>query len=141
MTERLTTEKRKIFARENITIMSMTKDELRQHYNEIFDRLQEYESAEETENTIKLPCKIGDRVYYLTGNPTLSSAPNFNRVEESKCAGFYICDNGLQIQLEYNWHGNHGTYGFYNKTVFITRAEAEKALKERSNENYKMRQM
>lgn len=62
MTERkrLTTERRKIFARENPTIMSMTKEELRQHYNEIFDRLQEYEVAEEN-NQIIVPHKRNTR--------------------------------------------------------------------------------
>ena len=45
--QRLTTDKRKIFARENPTLMSMNKDELRRHYNEIFDRLQAYEVEEE----------------------------------------------------------------------------------------------
>ena len=68
--ERLTTDKTKIFARENPTLMSMNKDELRKHYNEIFDRLQEYEVAMETGDIIALPCKIGDYVYYIsTENP------------------------------------------------------------------------
>lgn len=53
--ERLTTERRKIFARESLTLMSITKDELRQHYNEIFDRLQEYEVAEENNQIIVPP--------------------------------------------------------------------------------------
>lgn len=44
---RLTTDGRKIHARESITLNGMTKDELRQHYIEIFDRLQEYEVEEE----------------------------------------------------------------------------------------------
>lgn len=63
--ERLTTERRKIFARESLTLMSMTKDELRQHYNEIFDRLQEYEVAEENNQIIVPPCKVGDTVYVV----------------------------------------------------------------------------
>lgn len=44
---RLTTDGRKIHARESITLNGMTKDELRQHYIEIFDRLQKYEVEEE----------------------------------------------------------------------------------------------
>lgn len=57
--ERLTTERRKIFARESLTLMSMNKEELRRHYNEIFDRLQEYEVAEEN-NQIIVPPKQND---------------------------------------------------------------------------------
>ena len=63
MRDRLTTDKTKIFARENITLMSVTKAELRRLYNEIFDRLQEYEVAEETGQIIVPPCKVGDMVY------------------------------------------------------------------------------
>ncbi len=62
MRDRLTTDKRKIFARECPTLMSVTKDELRKLYNEIFDRLQEYEVAEETGQMIVPPCKVGDVV-------------------------------------------------------------------------------
>lgn len=65
MRDRLTTDKRKIFARESLTLMSMNKDELRQHYNEIFDRLQEYEVAEEQGQIIIPPCKVGDTVYVI----------------------------------------------------------------------------
>ena len=63
--ERLTTERRKIFARESLTLMSMPKEELRRHYNEIFDRLQEYEVAEENSQIIVPPCKVGDVVYRI----------------------------------------------------------------------------
>ena len=80
-------------------------------------------------NVIVLPCKVNDRVYYLTGKPILSNINNYSRVEESKCRGFYIDERGLQIRLDAAWHGNHGTYGFYGKTVFLTKEQAEKALK------------
>lgn len=81
-----------------------------------------------TADVVVLPCKTGDTVYYLTGNPTLSSGYHFNRVENTKCVGFYWDDKGLQICL-YSPHGNHGTYGYFGKTVFLTQAEAEFALK------------
>ena len=57
MRERLTTNKTKIFARENPTLMSITKAELRNLYNEVFDRLQEYEVAEEQGQIIVPPQK------------------------------------------------------------------------------------
>lgn len=53
--ERLTTNERKIFARESFTLNSMNKGELRKHYNEIFDRLQKYEIAEEAGKLVQLP--------------------------------------------------------------------------------------
>lgn len=51
---------------DTLTTMSVTKDELRRHYNEIFDRLQEYEVAEETGQIIVPPVKYGDSLYIIT---------------------------------------------------------------------------
>lgn len=75
-----------------------------------------------------MPCKEGDTVWYLTGNPSLSSRPNFNRVESERVAGVHWDSRGLQIQLR-NYHGNHGTYGYFGKSIFLTREEAEEALR------------
>lgn len=93
------------------------------------ERAAEITKAEEKGRLIVLPCKVGDPVYYLTGNPTLASGYHFNRVESTKCIGFYFDEKGLQICL-YMPHGNHGTYGYYGETVFLTREEAEAKLKE-----------
>ncbi len=43
--ERLTSDYTKVFIREAATLMSVSKDTLRQHYNQLFDRLQPYEVA------------------------------------------------------------------------------------------------
>ena len=121
--ERLTTERRKIFARESLTLMSMPKEELRRHYNEIFDRLQEYEVAEENNQIIVPPCKLGDTVYIFAGH-------NGHKYEKDICEGFYIGDDGVvQVRVR-NMKGNHGTYGIMGETLFLTREEAEKALEE-----------
>ena len=94
-------------------------------------RLAKYENTdhtpEEIQNAIFPPCKVGDTVYYLTGNPTLANGRHFNRVESTRCIGFYWDERGLQIRL-YIPHGSHGTYGYYGDTIFLTREEAEAAL-------------
>lgn len=72
---------------------------------------------------IKLPCKVGDTVYILAG-------PFGNKYEQDVCEGFYS-DNGVPQVRTRNTKGNHGTYGVMGETVFLTREEAEKALKER----------
>lgn len=77
---------------------------------------------------IVLPCKVGDSVYYLTGGPTVRNGTNFDKVEESVCTGILIERDRVQIRLRYDWKGNHGSYGVFGKTVFLTREEAEKAL-------------
>lgn len=95
---------------------------------ELYGKLKPYADAEEQGRLVILPCKAGDTVYYLTGNPILASGYHFNRVESTKCIGFYWDREGLQICL-YMPHGNHGTYGRYGKSIFLTREEAEAALK------------
>jgi len=85
---------------------------------------------EEQGKLLKLPCAVGDKVYYLTGNLNSLGKGKFDRVEESKAIGFYTDRDGLMIRLDYNWSGNHGTYGFFGKSIFLTREEAEAALKE-----------
>jgi len=67
--KRLTTDRKKIFVRECPTIMSVTKAELHKLYIEIFDRLQEYEVAEETGQIVVPPCKAGKIVYLAIESP------------------------------------------------------------------------
>lgn len=97
---------------------------------EAVDRLAEYEDAVEQGRLVVLPCRVGDTVYYLTGNPSMVSGRNFNRVESTSAIGFYWDEKGLQICL-YMPHGNHGTYGYFGDTIFLTREEAEAVLNEK----------
>lgn len=69
------------------------------------------------------PCKVGDTVYILAGH-------NGHKYEKDICEGFYISDNGVTQVRTRNKKGNHGTYGIMGETVFLTKEEAEKALKE-----------
>lgn len=117
--ERLTTERRKIFARESLTLMSMTKEELRQHYNKIFDRLQEYEVAEENNQIIVLPCKVGNTVYVID-----------KRLEvywQGTVVSVYCSYN----EIKYGVSFDDGDFATYNEEdVFLTCEEAERRLKE-----------
>ena len=116
--ERLTTERRKIFARESLTLMSMTKEELRQHYSEIFDRLQEYEVAEENNQIIVPPCKVGDTVYYIYNNTIIEYQVNT----------IIIYKYSQRIVV---WgRSQYFEFSDFGKTVFLTREGAEKALEE-----------
>ena len=140
--ERLTTGRTKIFARENPTLMSMTKNELRQHYNEIFDRLQEYEVAEENNQIIVPPCKVGDTVYV---NPKTWCGLSF--IEYDNCfihsKHFLVAEvvsiiktrkqNLVKLKV-YNRTSCKYEYKRYpissiGITVFLTKEEAETALK------------
>lgn len=101
------------------------------HMGKVVVRLAAYEDAEEQGMLVRLPCKLRDTVYYLTGNPCLASGRHFNRVEVSKCIGYYFDEKGLKICL-YLPSGNHGTYGYFGDTIFLTREEAEAALAKES---------
>lgn len=74
------------------------------------------------DSVIVPPCKIGDVVYILAGF-------NGRKYEKDICEGFYIGGDGVvQVRVR-NMKGNHGTYGVMGETVFLTREEAEAALK------------
>lgn len=103
-------------------------------FNRVTDalnKLAEYEDLEEQGKLIRLPCKLGDTVYYLTGVPTVGGGrQRFSKVLESMAKGFYIDDTGIDVRLNYDWQGNHGTYGRFGETIFLTQEAAEAALKE-----------
>lgn len=116
MRDRLTTDKRKIFARECPTLMSMNKDELRMLYNEIFDRLQEYEVAEETGQIIVPPCKVGDYIEWDNGI--------CKRLEKVK--GFYY---EPEFGLRFDLNVVQPIISHEAITRIVSREEAEQALK------------
>ncbi len=129
--ERLTTNARKIFARESFTLNSMTKNELHQHYNEIFDQLQRYEVAEESGLLARLPCKVGNTVYEVQELR--------RRIQPYTIIS--ICISNCSILFGWELKDGEGIYSNVNgfcdyaigKTVFLTQEEAEQALKERDS--------
>ena len=87
------------------------------------------------------PCKVGDTVY-IKGKPVKISFLNIEN-EITYCVQFDCekldCFSCPFYEDEVSWEGEHdcGTYGYmeftesdFGKTVFLTREEAEKALKE-----------
>ena len=67
------------------------------------------------------PCKVGDRVYYIA----------FGKVYKSKCHAITQHKHALQIHL-YDYDGDNAKYPA--KKVFLTKEEAERALKEREGQ-------
>ena len=74
-------------------------------------KLKEYEDLEEQGRLIKLPCKVGDDVYYILG------IPNKTPCTIDKCT-FELSDINK-----------------IGKTLFLTREEAEAKLKETEDAN------
>lgn len=95
---------------------------------ERLDKLAAYEDAEEQGLLVRLPCKVGDTVY----------APTRNFVSEFRVSQFDF--GGYEKSyLWVNWYLTKGITGNFRidgikaseigKTVFLTREEAEAALK------------
>ena len=92
----------------------------------IYNRLKDYEDAEEQGLLLKLPCKVGSTLYH----------PISNRINEYKAIGlcFDITRNEFMYEVAYQigleWYKTTCDFDCINKTVFLTKEEAEKKLKE-----------
>lgn len=90
------------------------------------EKLATYEDLEEQGLLVRLPCKVGDTVY----------VPTRNFVSELRITLMSVDTNDMAMY--FSWLLNSGIYpnldGFsgyeLGKTVFLTREEAEKKLKE-----------
>lgn len=88
------------------------------------DRMKELAEADKDGRLVVLPCKVGDRLYEVTGRKTIS----VYRVKAIRVELF-----GLFIEWDLDegfvWQSLSGvSAGEIGKTVFLTREEAEKAL-------------
>lgn len=91
-----------------------------------YTRLRELAEADKDGRVVVPPCKVGDRLYEVTGRKTIS----VYKVKAIRVELF-----GLFIEWDivegFVWQSLAGiNAGEIGKTVFLTREEAEKALKE-----------
>lgn len=87
-------------------------------------KLAEYEDAEAQGLLVRLPCKVGDMVFYVNSF--------YSRIiEKYVVTGFCFYDNGCQIRCcDSKGELSYFQTEFIGRTLFLTREEAEKALKE-----------
>lgn len=100
------------------------------YYNKCMQILCEYEDLEEQGKLIKLPCKVGDIVYYIGKH---------NNVKKCVVKYIYISNNILAYVICYYMQfGDKPAITVdefiieandFGKTVFLTKEEAEAALK------------
>lgn len=90
-------------------------------------RLAELEEKIENGALVELPCKVGDVVYEVFKN----HKPPF--IQQTRIEKIIITDKGLRLKLERNsvYETSIASLG---KTLFLTKAEAEKRLEEIRNE-------
>lgn len=88
--------------------------------------LKEYEDLEEQGLIVRLPCKVGDKVYIPYSS--------FNEIEEWQVVSFHTYEN-IVLRLR-NFKNEYIALDIKNlgKEWFLTRAEAEKKLKELKGE-------
>lgn len=109
-----------IVANEEMQIIASrgtTYDDLHNIINHLAEKLCEYEDLEEQGRLPKLPCKVGDTVYYIN--------PNENTINELVVYSFDI--RPLQ-HFACDYMGARLNFNQFGKTVFLTREEAEAAM-------------
>lgn len=86
--------------------------------------LKKYQEADKDGRLVVLPCKVGDRLYEVTGRKTISVYKV--RAIRVELFGLFI---ERDIVEGFVWQSLAGiNAGEIGKTVFLTREEAEKAL-------------
>jgi hypothetical protein len=109
--ERKTEQYERFYKREYLETMLLTSSAIKEYWEhrqvaEYLRKLKDYEDLEEQGRLVKLPCKVGDDIYYILG------IPNEMPCTIDKCV-FELSDINK-----------------IGKTLFLTKSEAEAKLKE-----------
>lgn len=80
-----------------------------------YDRLRELAEADKEGRVVVLPCKVGDVLYAAESAPVIP---------------LHVMEVAIYLALEGEDDGDYERISNIGKTVFLTRAEAEKALQE-----------
>ena len=89
------------------------------HIQKAFEKLEEYEDLEEQGLLLRLPCKVGTKVY------AINRIVDYGEIGDEATYSYSIVEREFQIYMMMD-------YGklVFGKTVFLTKAEAEQKLKE-----------
>lgn len=109
-----------------------------QTIDDVIDKLAQYEESEEQGLLLRLPCGIGDDVYFIPSKTNyklniLQGYPESNRVYHQNVEKITFTPNGWYLEgdkdLEYST--DHILIDkLYKETWFLSQAEAEQKLKE-----------
>ncbi len=104
---------------------------------ELRAKLERYEKAEHEGRLLTLPCEIGDNIYVIPSKVNYDlnkiSHPENNRIYEQPVSGFYICSNNDYLLKTCDGFCSV-LASYFGNTWFLTREEAEAALKAREND-------
>lgn len=88
----------------------------------IVERLAEYEDAEEQGLLVRLPCKVGDKIFEVFKYPV-------PKIKETVVDKIVFTAKGIRLKLARN-SSYETAVSSIGKTIFFSKAEAEKKLKE-----------
>ena len=100
----------------------------------LYKHLAEYEDLEEQGLLLKLPCKIGS-IVYVVGTKCLKGEEPIGGCGKNICDGCILNETYTVFETDVDNHlmklllFEHNENFIFNKTVFLTKEEAEKALK------------
>ena len=98
----------------------------------ICEKLGKYEDLEEQGRLIKLPCKVGDVVYFAHHDRVISSEVLSAKYHaEAENHGVFIRE---RLTIDVEGVSAEIDFGDIGKTVFLTKSEAEQKLKEMESE-------
>lgn len=92
----------------------------------VLQKLADYEDLEEQDRLIKLPCKVGDTVYAIGFNN------NKSIIYESVVLSILITEKEIAFNVKVDEFeiNSQLKQSMFDKTVFLTKSEAEAKLKE-----------
>lgn len=96
------------------------------------ERLAEYEDAEENGLMLRLPCKVGDLLYEAGESEIYTYIVDEIHIEQDSEVIVYALEYDADLHRVYQ-NGYEYDNCDFGKTVFLTREEAEQALKERED--------
>lgn len=106
----------------------------------LYKHLAEYEDLEEQGLLLKLPCKIGS-IVYVVGTKCLKGEEPIGGCGNNICDGCILNETYTVFETDVDTHlmklllFGHNENFIFNKTVFLTKEEAEKALERLEKDN------
>lgn len=91
--------------------------------------LEEYAEELLANGVIVPPCKVGDMVYFIIDDEISGKAYiDSQRINDVSTRGIFVSTSTLEENCD-----SFEPYSDFGKTVFLTKEEAEQALKEKGN--------
>jgi hypothetical protein len=141
--ERKTEQYERLFGKECLETTPLISSVIKEYWEhkqvaEYLKKLKEYQQLEEQSRLVKLPCKVGDDVWFVPSQANyklniLNHHSKANRVYHQKVAKITFSMNGwyLECDKDLEYATDHILVDkMYKETWFLTKNEAEAKLKE-----------